>query len=330
MRIRPAGQLPITLSQQETLQLARPDGSLIGIQFVAEGSVTGGSLAAADDDAVFKLISFVEIEIPTVVGNVVVRATGRDLMLLARYQHSIFENTIPTSAAAFNDGFILWLGWPEDYIQGDHPWGLSRDAIIGPINVRITYAASTEYNANCTGVTSGYVYLSYVMDTERRSGRIALIPNSNSYAVESEQAFTAKPVNFAPGCVGALGVLLRQEDTSAAADRVDGLVTQARIVHSSGVILWEENLFVGRMLGLQWAKVDRTFATAATPQGLDGSVLAIFNRRLMRDSYWPIGQAASISLEFDSAATVRNGQTNVTPASGDKLHALALGIVAAG
>lgn len=304
--------------------LGRPDGVLKAIGVRMDGAATGAT--GNQDDSPERLLSDIEIDIPTTRGLYQIKAMPRDLLLFSWYAGLRAERTVPAGATAFDSYFTIPLYWPEELMEADHPWGIEPSAITDPIQARIVWAAPTEYGAGATTIASPVVEFDLqVADEPHAPNRLALLYNKNRFRVESESVFPEASVRLPVGSGHLFGLLMRQEDDSAAADRVDGLVTRLKGRHANGLNLFDAYFRTIRFMGVKWAKVDRAFALGATPEGLDGTALWIANETLRADRY-PPGSGSAVYLEIDSAAAVPNGVTNVTPATGDALHVLAVGI----
>lgn len=304
--------------------LGRPDGVLHGIGMRIEGAATGAT--GNQDDSPERLIADLEIDIPTTRGLYQIKAFPRDLLLFAWYAGLRAERTVPAGATTFDSYLTIPLGWPEALMEADHPWGIEPRAITDPIQARIVWAAATEYGAAATTIANPVVEFDLqVADEPHAPNRLALLYNKNRFRVESESVFPEASVRLPTGSGHLFGLLMRQEDDSVAADRVDGLVTRLKGRHANGLNLFDAYFRVLREHGRRWAKVDRDFSLAATPEGLDGTALWVANESLRAERY-PPGSGSAVYVEIDSAATVPGGVTNVTPASGDAFHVLAIGV----
>lgn len=304
--------------------LGRPEAVLKGIGVRMEGAATGAT--GNQDDSPERLLSDIEIDIPTTRGLYQIKAAPRDLLLFSWYAGLRAERTVPAGATTFDSYLTIPLGWPCELMEADHPWGIEPAAITDPIQVRVVWAAATEYGAGATTVASPVVEFDLqVADEPPSPNRLALLYNKNRFRVESASVFPESSVRLPVGAGHLFGLLMRQEDDSAAADRVDGLVTRVKGRHANGLNLFDAYFRTLRFLGVQWSKIDRAFSLGATPEGLDGTAFWPANRSL-RAARYPPGGGSAVYVEIDSAATVPGGVTDVTPAAGDAFHVLAIGV----
>lgn len=304
--------------------LGQPDGVLTGIGIRIEGAATGAT--GNQDDSPERLVEHVEIDIPTKRGTYQIRGALRDFLILSWYAGLRAERTIPAGATDFDSYLTIPLGWPPELMEADHPWGIEASYIVDAIQARIVWAAATEYGAAATTVANPVVEFDLqVEDEPHADNRLCILYNRNRFPVESATVFPERAVRLPGGTTHLFGLLMRQEDTSATADRVDGLVTRYRARHANGRTLFDAYFRTHRAQGAAWCKVDRDFAVTASPEGLDGTVFWPANRSLRAQRY-PAGGGASVYIEIDSNAPVPNGVTDVTPAAGDAFHVLAMGL----
>lgn len=287
-------------------------GLIRGIAFEITGTTVTDS--ALNDDAPWTLIANLEVTLPLKKGNVVIPTTGRDLFLASRYlTGKVRQNQTAATAGVTFSSFLLPFG-PEG-------WGIHSSAFRPGAEIMVTgtWAAASEYGASTTSITAGilrpylYVDSSFGADPNRR----CLIPVTTPIAVESEARVPGIRLNKPEMAQELFAILYRQEDSSAAADRVDDLVT--RIIASIGsVALHDAHFRELRQPGLEWSGIDPTQAAAALPLGLDGTAFYVAAPRFV--GMPPINRE-DVHLIVDSVETVPPAGSNVTPASGDKLHA---------
>lgn len=310
------------------IRLPRPDvrmGTLLAIAFRVQGTTVGTTAAA--DDAVARLLSEIRVTLKTLFGNYVATISGRDAHLLSQYLYrNVPEGTRPSSASAFEDRFVLPLGLPSWIVAAGHRWGVALRALVDEVVVEYTWAAASEYGTGTSSITTGIIDAALVIDDADVSapgGRLVLLPTVNRIAVESESVHG--PIKLGKGSASRLfGLFFRQEDDSAVADRVDGLVTRIKVEHGSTVLV--ERLFRDfRHEGVSFCGLSLDDVTRASPLGLDGTALYVAAPELYVSQY-PALVGQDVQVVLDALETVPNGVTNVTPASGDKCVVTLLGL----
>ena len=294
-------------------RLPVPSGLVRGIAFDFEGTPVG-TVTDNNDDAPWPLISALSITLPLKRGDVVMQSTGRDLYLLSRYLigHRR-EDAVAASNALTHSMFQLLFG-PDGW--GIHSLALRTGA---EIVIQGTWAAATQYGAGCTGITAGILRPHLILEAgaPTNPGRRALIPTTTPLLVESAARVPIARINKPEMAEGLFGILYRQEDTSIAADRVDGLVTRVAAKHPQLGELHNNFFRHLRGYGVEWAGIDPAEVVAATPRGLDGTAFYVAAPTFKR---FPGIARHDISIMHDSAETVPGGTSDVTPAAGDRLH----------
>lgn len=298
-----------------------PRGLLRGISFSLQGTTVTDS--ALNDDAPWTLVAVLSILLPLRRGDVVIRTSGRDAYIAARYLNgNLRENqTAATAGVTFSSFFLPF---------GPLGWGIHSEALRpgAEIIVSGTWAAPSEYGADTTAITNGILRPSLVVDAaaQPNQGRRALVLTTSRFAVESEARFPRLRLNKPELAEELFGILFRQEDASAAGDRVDGLVTRLQVHHPVLGDLVDQFFRDLRGAGLEWSGISPAEVTAALPLGLDGTAFYV-GAPLYRG---PDLARNDISVTIDSVETVQGGVTNVTPAAGDALHATVLAMITPG
>jgi len=299
-----------------------PDGLIRGIGFFMQGTTV--DTTALQDDVPERLIADVRITFPLRGGDVVMTWLQRDALLISQYlTASIAERTTPATAGAFDSYFYLPFG-PAG-------WGFPKSAFRTGEDIRIegTYAAVLEYGASTSAITAGIVRPELLVDYSMASVGRALTFARSRIPVESAARDPQRRLSRPDGAFGLWGVYYRQEDTSAAADRPDGLVTRIDLIHGAGRKLHDTPFRQLRQKGLRDLGIPRNLAVAASPEGLDGTAMYVA-APTFADSDMPDLQRSQLAATVDSAEGVPFGTTDVTPAAGDALHVVTIGALALG
>lgn len=310
------------LSGQFEGEIPIPSGLIRAITLRIDGTTVTDS--ALNDDAPWTLISNLTVTIPLRRGDTAIQLTGRDFKLLSQYlTGKLRENQTATTAGVTFASAMLPLGPPG--------WGFhSQDCRPNSkISITGTWAAASEYGASTTAITNGRLIPSVQVEGGEAPdrNRRMLVPVRKGIPVESAERAPGITLNK-PTLAEELAFLFyRQEDSSVAADRVDGLVTRI-VAELSGYGTLHDDVFRElRGIGMEWAGIDPTQVTAALPNGLDGT--ALFPAAPTWNKF-PVIRGEDVTLTVDSVETVPPGGSDVTPAAGDRLHAIVVATVLPG
>lgn len=279
------------------------------------------AITTACTDPEWNLITSLRVYIPRKTRPAIIwDLPARDLKWITAYWAGTTPANVVTAAdGGVHYGLIKIPFYPPDVLcSDDGAWGINSDELAGPIHLEGQFGPAANIGVGATVVAST-VRVSVGIDQTPRRASLALCGSTHFIAHESAQR-SGKTLLAAGNAEFLYGLYLRQHDNSAtAAQRVDGLVTRFIAEHSTAGTLFDQLFIVlKKETGLLFK-----LAAAESPAGV-----CIFpaDSKALLDTLPPMVGGRSVSLLMDSAETVPDEVTDVTPAAGDGVYVGFLGV----
>ena len=324
-RVKDAGDLvpAYTASTPFRLEVFPPDGILQNLSFYIRGTHVTLITAGGTTDGEVRTINDLRVTAPRRgrLKPIIHNALPRDL----KHITSLFEGQLPDRANPLGDGlahfgeFSIYYAPPPHLVANPASYGLDTSELSGPIIVEGTYDAVTSIGPSATAITQQVTVTACSIKRTGVRPTLALTMNRNAILHESDSRLG--PTNLGVGNMDLLWMLyLRQNDVSAvSASRVDGLITRFDIEHSEEGDLNDE-LF--QQLKKRTGKRFK-LANADIPAGI---AISEFSPGGLASFMPSMLEGQELQLRHDSTEAVPAEVTDVTPAAGDSIEAIPIGV----
>lgn len=320
----PAVTPNFTASTDFASTIRLPNGVIRGFYIDIRGTLTG-TITTVNAEGLARMVSLIEIVLPRPDNRSFrIRAPMRDLYVLSKLFGVTPRVLWPTSASAAYLRFFLPLEIPRN-VANPHRWGIDTRELNGPMQVSGTWGTAAAYGQTSTGFTAGALRISPLIElgVKRNLPRAALVIHENRVDVDAAAKFDHELVTGEMD--GLHGILWRTFDSSATgdADRPDGLITALKVETPGSLVLFDDFFDTAKVQMQEYFGIDQAELTQAAPHGYLGYGYSVFNRELVPNRYV---SPQGIALEIDAVTAQLTGITDVVAASGDRVHAIAVGI----
>ncbi len=301
-------------------EISPPDGILKRLDFYFTGTHTTDMSAQEDGES--NIFTSFRVTLPRKrLPNVIFDLLPRDAKwLTAILEGSLAEHLNPTGTGLAHQGrFSLFLA-PPRRLTGrlDQDYGLDTRELSGPIIVEAQYGGVASIGAASTAIVNATRISLCVED--RTATAPAFILSYNQNRVDHISDARLGPTTLGTSNQERLaGIFLRQhDDTGTATERVDGLITRFTFRHR-GLDIQNELYMALKQRTIQEFNMDRT----DYPNGI---ALPMFAPNWNPAEMLDLEGGNTMKVIHDSIEAAPDGVTNITPASGDAIYNIMLGI----
>lgn len=327
--VKNVGDLSPVFAASSAFRLAvnPPAGILKGLQIRNRGQHTTDITTAATDGEL-NYFNTLQVTVnrkgkPPIIQN----ALPRDHKWLTAY----FRGTLPERANPATAGtalanahygqFDIPFAPPDRLCNDPDDWGIPTDTLDGPIIIEGTYGAASDIGAGATAIANRTSVSCDIKVGSARRPRMALGVNYHRLAHESDSRLG--PDSIGVGNLEALAavMLVQHDNSAAAAQRVDGLITRFTVE------LQEYGIISDELFRLMKARTQSYYglAVADVPAGVGILTLAPG----WSPDEMPMLRGRTLSVIHDSAEATPDDITAVTPTTSDAVRVLVVGAQAA-
>jgi len=296
-----------------------PDGILKRLDFYFTGDHTTDMSAQEDGES--NIFSSFRVTVPRKrLPNIVHDILPRDSKwLTAILEGSLSEHLNPTGTTLDHQGrFSIFYAPPRRLTPLYRDYGIDTRDLSGPIIIEALYNGVASIGASSTAITNETRISACVEERTSIAPSFVLAYQQNRLDHTSDARLGPETLGTA-NLERLAAIFLRQHDDSGTTtERVDGLITRF-IARFQGTDIHDELFQALKQRTAQFFQFDR----ADYPDGIG---IQLFAEDWNPAEMLPLKTGNDIKLIHDSVEALPDTVTNITPASGDAIYAITMGV----